>query len=94
MPTKFIYVFISSPIAQCAKEAQMKARVSRLGQSRPTNILHFIVEDTIEENIYKLGRKQNEQMDPALSLSAGALEWSREEMDTLLRDELNRKHSA
>jgi SNF2 family DNA or RNA helicase len=34
----------------------MKARVRRLGQSRETFVKHFVVENTIEERIYKLGR--------------------------------------
>lgn len=64
-------MFISSPIDNYAKQAQMKAGVSRLGQSRPTFVKHFVVEHTIEEGIYELRRVQKANMDPALSLASG-----------------------
>ncbi len=68
--TEANYVFISSPIEHYAKEAQMKARVRRLGQSRPTFVKHFIVEDTVEETLYELGRTQKMNLNPTMSLAA------------------------
>eukprot|EP01044_Picomonas_judraskeda_P001783 COSAG03_NODE_113_length_12450_cov_625.151810_6_plen_100_part_00 len=89
--TEANYVFISSPIEHYAKEAQMKARVRRLGQSRPTFVKHFIVADTVEENLFELGRlqKQKMNMSPALSLVA-TQPLSRQEQEVLEAKEIAR----
>jgi SNF2 family DNA or RNA helicase len=87
--TQANYVFISSPLEHYAKEAQMKARVSRLGQSRPTFVKHFVCVDTVEEHIYEIGRAQKRTMDPGLSLAASK-PLSRQELDALEARELER----
>ena len=67
----------------------MKARVSRLGQSRPTFVKHFVCVDTVEEHIYEIGRAQKRTMDPGLSLAASK-PLSRQELDALEARELER----
>ena len=67
----------------------MKARVSRLGQSRPTFVKHFVVADTVEERMYERGRSQKMNMDPGLSLSA-TKPLSQHELDDLEAHEIAR----
>eukprot|EP01043_Picozoa_sp_COSAG02_P008325 COSAG02_NODE_264_length_26618_cov_244.096459_9_plen_70_part_00 len=67
----------------------MKARVRRLGQSRPTFVKHFIVTDTVEENLFELGRLQKMNMSPALSLVA-TQPLSRQEQEVLEAKEIAR----
>lgn len=47
------HVFISEPLIQTAVELQAIARVHRIGQTRPTTVWMYLVQDTVEEAIYE-----------------------------------------
>ena len=96
--TQANYVFISSPVENYAKEAQMKARVMRLGQSRPTVVKHFVVENTIEESIYRRGRDQMKLFEqhsgeqPSMRSAEGA--FSTQDIDEFMRTEFARLQAS
>ncbi|KAK5112916.1 hypothetical protein LTR62_003738 [Meristemomyces frigidus] len=47
-------VFICEPLIQTAVELQAIARVHRIGQTRPTTVWMYLVNDTVEEAIYEI----------------------------------------
>ena len=48
------HVFICEPLIQTAVELQAIARVHRIGQTRPTTVWMYLVNDTVEEAIYEI----------------------------------------
>lgn len=48
------HVFICEPLVQTAVELQAIARVHRIGQTRPTTVWMYLVNETVEEAIYDL----------------------------------------
>ncbi|KAJ8603869.1 hypothetical protein MRB53_042044 [Persea americana] len=48
------HVFICEPLVQTAVELQAIARVHRIGQTRPTTVWMYLVNDTVEESIYEI----------------------------------------
>ncbi|KAI5358615.1 putative helicase, Zinc finger, RING-type, Zinc finger, RING/FYVE/PHD-type [Septoria linicola] len=48
------HVFICEPLVQTAVELQAIARVHRIGQTRPTSVWMYLINDTVEEAIYEL----------------------------------------
>ena len=48
------HVFICEPLIQTAVELQAIARVHRIGQTRPTTVWMYLVNDTVEESIYEI----------------------------------------
>jgi E3 ubiquitin-protein ligase SHPRH len=48
------HVFICEPLIQTAVELQAIARVHRIGQTRPTTIWMYLINDTVEEAIYDI----------------------------------------
>ena len=48
------HVFICEPLIQTAVELQAIARVHRIGQTRPTTVWMYLINDTVEEAIYEL----------------------------------------
>lgn len=47
-------VFICEPLIQTAVELQAIARVHRIGQTRPTTVWMYLINDTVEEAIYDI----------------------------------------
>ncbi|KAF2769327.1 SNF2 family DNA-dependent ATPase domain-containing protein [Teratosphaeria nubilosa] len=48
------HVFICEPLIQTAVELQAIARVHRIGQTRPTTVWMYLVNDTVEESVYEI----------------------------------------
>jgi E3 ubiquitin-protein ligase SHPRH len=48
------HVFICEPLIQTAVELQAIARVHRIGQTRPTTVWMYLINDTVEESIYEI----------------------------------------
>ncbi|KAK3116559.1 hypothetical protein LTR53_002927 [Teratosphaeriaceae sp. CCFEE 6253] len=48
------HVFVCEPLIQTAVELQAIARVHRIGQTRPTTVWMYLVNDTVEEAIYEI----------------------------------------
>ena len=48
------HVFICEPLIQTAVELQAIARVHRIGQTRPTTVWMYLINDTVEEAIYEI----------------------------------------
>ncbi|KAI6877162.1 hypothetical protein KC318_g17744, partial [Hortaea werneckii] len=48
------HVFICEPLIQTAIELQAIARVHRIGQTRPTTVWMYLINDTVEEAIYEM----------------------------------------
>jgi E3 ubiquitin-protein ligase SHPRH len=48
------HVFICEPLIQTAVELQAIARVHRIGQTRPTMVWMYLINDTVEEAIYEI----------------------------------------
>jgi E3 ubiquitin-protein ligase SHPRH len=48
------HVFICEPLIQTAVELQAIARVHRIGQTRPTTVWMYLIQDTVEEAIYDI----------------------------------------
>lgn len=48
------HVFICEPLIQTAVELQAIARVHRIGQTRPTTVWMYLINDTVEEAIYEV----------------------------------------
>lgn len=48
------HVIICEPLIQAAIELQAIARVHRIGQTRPTTVWMYLVNDTVEEAIYEI----------------------------------------
>lgn len=48
------HVFICEPLIQTAVELQAIARVHRIGQTRPTTVWMYLINDTVEEAIYDI----------------------------------------
>ncbi|EME39624.1 hypothetical protein DOTSEDRAFT_75316 [Dothistroma septosporum NZE10] len=48
------HVFICEPLIQTAVELQAIARVHRIGQTRPTTVWMYLINDTVEEAIYEM----------------------------------------
>lgn len=55
------HVFICEPLIQTAVELQAIARVHRIGQTRPTTIWMYLINDTVEEAIYEISVKRRLQ---------------------------------
>ncbi|EME80438.1 uncharacterized protein MYCFIDRAFT_198667 [Pseudocercospora fijiensis CIRAD86] len=47
------HVFVCEPLIQTAVELQAIARVHRIGQTRPTTVWMYLINDTVEEAIYE-----------------------------------------
>ncbi|KAK4542120.1 hypothetical protein LTR36_007151 [Oleoguttula mirabilis] len=52
------HVFICEPLIQTAVELQAIARVHRIGQTRPTTVWMYLINDTVEEAIYDISRQR------------------------------------
>ncbi|KAF2158888.1 hypothetical protein M409DRAFT_71432 [Zasmidium cellare ATCC 36951] len=48
------HVFICEPLIQTAVELQAIARVHRIGQTRPTTVWMYLINETVEESIYEI----------------------------------------
>ncbi|XP_050209506.1 uncharacterized protein LOC126660195 isoform X2 [Mercurialis annua] len=53
------HVVLVEPLLNPAAEAQAISRVHRIGQEKRTLVHRFIVQNTVEESIYKLNRSRN-----------------------------------
>lgn len=83
------HVFICEPLIQTAVELQAIARVHRIGQTRPTTVWMYLVNDTVEEAIYeisvarRLAHVQSRQQDQQQS-SSKKIQKSRSDTPALL----------
>lgn len=59
------HVILIEPMLDPAEEAQAIGRVDRIGQQHDTHVHRFIVKDSIEENVYCLGKHRAAEMDLA-----------------------------
>eukprot|EP00742_Colponemidia_sp_Colp-10_P014547 GILJ01016532.1.p1 GENE.GILJ01016532.1~~GILJ01016532.1.p1 ORF type:complete len:935 (-),score=119.12 GILJ01016532.1:169-2973(-) len=64
------WVFLLDPWWNPAIEDQAMQRVHRIGQSKPVNVVRFIVKGTVEVNILKMQSRKEAMAQGALSLSA------------------------
>jgi len=54
--TEACHVLLIEPLMNTAMEAQAIGRIHRMGQTKETHVHHFIVQNTVEEKIYRLFR--------------------------------------
>ncbi|XP_010522368.1 PREDICTED: ATP-dependent helicase rhp16-like isoform X2 [Tarenaya hassleriana] len=66
------HVFIMDPSWNPAAERQAQDRIHRIGQHKPTRIVRFIIENTVEERILELQKTKEVLIDGMLG--AGAIE--------------------
>ena len=79
------HVILVEPLLDPAEESQAIGRVDRIGQENETHVHRFVVRDSIEENVHRLGKHRAAEMD----LSAAAVRRgkpSREQGGLTLRD--------
>ena len=57
------------PLVDPAVEAQAVSRVHRIGQQKKTYVHHFVVNNSVEQNVYKLNRERAASSD--VSVVAG-----------------------
>lgn len=60
------HVFLAEPLLNPAAEAQALGRIHRIGQTRPTFVHRFVVQNTVEESIAKLMARKKGQMNVSL----------------------------
>jgi hypothetical protein len=53
-----IYLVMQYWIVRACVCVQAVGRVDRIGQTRPTTVHHFVVEETVEENVAMLYKKR------------------------------------
>lgn len=78
------YVFIYDPWWNIAAEQQAANRVYRIGQKHSVFIYHFLVKDTIEEQIYNLQKKKEKLSEDILSKLDGSTNITMKELYGLL----------
>ncbi|CAJ0947157.1 unnamed protein product, partial [Mesorhabditis belari] len=52
--TEANHVIFAEPIVETSVEAQAIGRIDRFGQTKPTTVHHFVVQNSIEEEIYRI----------------------------------------
>jgi len=55
------HVILIEPCINPSLEAQAIGRVHRIGQTKPTFVHRFVIENTIEQRVYALNRKKTDQ---------------------------------
>ena len=63
--TEASHVLLCEPILNPGAEAQAIGRIHRIGQTRPTTVRRFLVEDTVEERVLALSRCRSVSMHSA-----------------------------
>lgn len=59
------HVVFIEPILDPAEEAQAVGRVDRIGQMKATHVHRFVIQDSVEENVHRLGQHRAAAMDLA-----------------------------
>lgn len=68
------HVFLVEPILNPGEELQAVGRVHRIGQTKPTFVHRFIVQDTIEETIHKTIQNDQSGLWSSKQVTVGHLE--------------------
>ena len=67
------HVIMVEPLLDPAVQAQAIGRVHRIGQTRKTYVHHFIVKDSVEDNVHRLAAERAAAVDvSAMSAKAAA----------------------
>jgi E3 ubiquitin-protein ligase SHPRH len=57
------HVVLLEPQLDPAAEAQAMGRIDRIGQQKETTVHRFLVHETVEDNVYKIGQQRAAAMD-------------------------------
>ncbi|KAH0605121.1 uncharacterized protein H6S33_005103 [Morchella sextelata] len=73
------HVFLCEPLLNVSLELQAISRVHRIGQKRPTTVWLYVIDGTVEENVWALATKRRLGLMEACGESAESVDPSQEE---------------
>mmetsp|Transcript_3018 Transcript_3018/g.8470 ORF Transcript_3018/g.8470 Transcript_3018/m.8470 type:complete len:308 (+) Transcript_3018:131-1054(+) len=78
--TEATHVLLCEPTLDAAAEAQAVGRVHRIGQTRPTTVHRFVVQDTVEERVLALALRKVAVLRSSLGLVGSAASGASEDL--------------